>query len=529
MAKLLALEWGLREARVAVARTQGGSVVVEHAFAVDLGPRDPGQTFSDESVGSKVAQALAARGIGRTETLVAVGRANIELRQLTLPPSPLEELPDLVRFQALRQFTTIGEDWPIDFVYLDTSEDETFSVLAAAISPDTVSQITSTCQSIVSSSPKRLVLRAFAAASLLRRHDRGTTQPCRLMIDLLADEADLTVLVDEAVVLMRTVRLAVADDGTVQTKALLGEVRRTIASAQNQLRGRRVEKAILCGDGTDQSTLKEEIETGLSLAVELFDPFVDIEVDAALKANRPSHPGRFAPLLGMLMDEAAGATHPIDFLHPRKRAEAPSQSKRYALIGGAIAATLLLIAAGVYFKLSSMDAVIADLNEESVSLKKDVETANASIAQAKLVEQFLANDITWLDELYSMAKQLPPPEDAIFNELQMTTLQPSGAQIVLQGHTREAEQLSHLRESLRVQDRSIVSTGTSDDARRQDYNWRFKETVLLTKTIAIAPATANPGTGKPKAVANEPAATPAVNPAATSEQAPTSNQQSADQ
>ena len=64
MAKLLALEWGLREARVAVARTQGGSVVVEHAFAVDLGPRDPGQTFSDESVGSKVAQAsLAARAL----------------------------------------------------------------------------------------------------------------------------------------------------------------------------------------------------------------------------------------------------------------------------------------------------------------------------------------------------------------------------------------------------------------------------------------------------------------------------------
>jgi Tfp pilus assembly PilM family ATPase len=517
MARLLALEWGLREARVAVARTQGGGVVVEHAFAVDLGPRDAGQTFSDETVGAKVAQALAARGIGRAETLVAVGRANIELRQLTLPPSPLEELPDLVRFQALRQFTTIGEDWPIDFVYLDTSEDETFSVLAAAISPDVVSQIAATCQAIVSSSPKRLVLRAFAAASLLRRHDHGTAQPCRLMVDLLADEADLTVLVDEAVVLMRTVRLAIAEDGTVQTKALLGEIRRTIASAQNQLRGRRVEKVILCGDGTDQSTLKEEIEGGLSLAVELFDPFDGIEVDAALKATRPNHPGRFAPLLGMLLDEAAGATHPIDFLHPRKRPEAPSQSKRYSLIGGAIAATLLLIAAGIYYKLSSMDAVIADLNDESVSLKKDVETANASIAQARVVEQFLANDITWLDELYSMAKQLPPPEDAIFNEIQMTTRQPSGAQIVLQGHTREAEQLSHLRESLRVQERSIVSTGTSDDVRRQDYNWRFKETVLLTKTISLDSSNAGSPPGEASAAASEPERAP------SSTQVPTNN------
>ena len=82
MAKLLALEWGLREARVAVARTHGDDIVVEQAFAVDLGPRDPGQTFSDETVADKLAKALVARGLGRTETLVAVGRA----RRVVLDP-----------------------------------------------------------------------------------------------------------------------------------------------------------------------------------------------------------------------------------------------------------------------------------------------------------------------------------------------------------------------------------------------------------------------------------------------------------
>jgi len=499
MARLLALEWGVREARVAVARTQGGGIVVEHAFAVDLGLRDPGQTFSDETIAGKLAAALAARGLGRTETLVAVGRASIELRQLTLPPAPLEELPDLVRYQALRQFTTIGEDWPIDYVSLDTSEDGMFSVLAAAISPDMVSQITSTCQAGVSSAPKRLVLRPFAAASLLRRHDRDTTQPCRLMVDLLGDEADLTVLLDDSVVLMRTVRLAIADDGAVQSKALLGEIRRTIASAQNQLRGRRVEKVILCGEDTDQLALKQEIEGGLSLAVELFDPFEGIQVDSALSANRPKHAGRFAPLLGMLLDEAAGATHPIDFLHPRKRAEAPSQTKRNSLIGGALAATLLLVAAGIYFKLSSLDAKLDALKAESAAMQEDVAAANTSIAHAGAVEQFLANDITWLDELYAMAKRLPPPDDAIFTQLILSTSQPSGAQIVLVGYTREAEQLSQLQNSLRVEDRSILSTGTSNDARRKDYNWSFRETVLLTKTTSLDQSDASPATGKAEA------------------------------
>ena len=84
-----------------------------------------------------------------------------------------------------------------------------------------------------------------------------------------------------------------------------------------------------------------------------------------------------------------------------------------------------------------------------------------------------------------MAKRLPPAEDAIFTQLHFGTRQPSGAQIVLDGYTLEAEQLSQLRDSLRADGRSIISTGTSNDARRKDYNWRFKETVLLTKTISL--------------------------------------------
>ena len=53
---------------------------------MELGPSDPGETFADPNVGERVAAALAARGIGAVDTLVAVGRASIELRLLQLPP-----------------------------------------------------------------------------------------------------------------------------------------------------------------------------------------------------------------------------------------------------------------------------------------------------------------------------------------------------------------------------------------------------------------------------------------------------------
>ena len=205
MSKLLALEWDAHEARIVSARTRGKDVVVEEAFTVALGPRDPGETFADPDVGARIASALAARDIGRCDALLAVGRSSIELRNLQVPPSPPEELPDLVRFQAMREFSAIGEDWPLDFVHVDTGQnEESLTVLAAAISSELLQQLTDTCQA-ADVVPQHIVLRPFAAASLLGRQNRDDGR-CRLMVDVLQSEADLTVLVDGNVVLMRTVR-----------------------------------------------------------------------------------------------------------------------------------------------------------------------------------------------------------------------------------------------------------------------------------------------------------------------------------
>ena len=294
MPRYLALEWDAREARVAVARARGRDVVIEHAFTVDLLPRDAGQTFADVNVGEQIAAALAARNAGRCETLVAVGRASIELRRLSVPPAPPDELPDMVRFQALRQFTGIGEDWSLDFVPLDSGDPESFSVLAAAISPEMVEQIRATCRA-GGLTPQRLVFRPFAAASLLRRRDGTSPQPCRLLVDLLADEADLTVVVDDQVVLVRTIRLPASDVAGAPSRALVGEIRRTLAAAHNQLRDRRVEKVILYGDGEEQAAQKSLIEQDLEQEVETFDPFSQMQLGDALRAHKPEHPGRFAP------------------------------------------------------------------------------------------------------------------------------------------------------------------------------------------------------------------------------------------
>jgi Tfp pilus assembly PilM family ATPase len=476
MSQYLALEWDANEARIAVARNRGKDVTIEHAFTVQLG--EP--AAAGAGAGQKIAEALRQRNIGRVETLVAVGRTSIELRQLSLPPSPPDEMPELVRFQALRQFTTIGEDWPLDFVQLDTESTESTSVLAAAISPDLVAQIRATCQG-AELTPKRLVLRPFAAASLLRRHDRDSSHPCRLMVDLLTEEADLTVLDDKHVVLMRTVRLPSTDNIETQGRSLLGEIRRTIAAASNQLHGRRVERVILCGEGTDQAALKALVEQELSLTVQFFNPFDDLTLGSNLRANRPSHAGRFAPLLGMLLDEAAGATHAIDFLHPRKKPEPVNTRRQKVLIAATVAVMAMAGVLLVMMQLDSADGEIAQLRSQISGIKSKVVTAEKQRLNTAAVQDFVDNDINWLEELKGLSLQLPSEKDVLVTQLTAGTRVTGGGQISVEGFVRESAQIKEVQQSLRANNRKVVSTGGHEDPRRakDKYTWRFDETVMI--------------------------------------------------
>src|SRR5688572_15394320 len=121
MTRLLAIEWDAREARLAVATAVRGHARLEELVAIPLIPPEGQAELSDAEVARRIAAAVAERKLGRVETLVAVARASIELKPLTLPPAPDEEVPELARFQALREFNTLGDDWPLDYVPLSGS------------------------------------------------------------------------------------------------------------------------------------------------------------------------------------------------------------------------------------------------------------------------------------------------------------------------------------------------------------------------------------------------------------------------
>jgi Tfp pilus assembly PilM family ATPase len=426
MPQLLALEWDSNEARLAVAASRGNRVVIEQAFSVPLRAAAAADAEAvdaeavEPDVGAQIAAALSARGIGHVDSVVAVGRSSIELRQLSLPPAPDEELPDMVRFQAMREFNALEDDWLLDFIPIDTAADGARTVLAAAIDADLVGQIQRTCET-AGLKPQHLVLRPCAAASLFARSEPGGAEQLRLLVDLLADEADLTVMSGPRVVFLRTARLPgdplVALD---ESPALLAEIRRNVAAAQNQLGGRRVEAAVLCGRGEQHAALARLIGANLGVPATLFDPFAGLHLGGGLRDATTEHPGRFAPLLGMLVAELEQTGHAIDFLHPRRRPVPPSRRRFYA--GLAVAAGALVFAwlAFVQVQRYVLKSDLADLNAQLVARKAEAEKARKLAAPAVKIEEWRHSDLPWLDVLELISRKFPLAKETMALSVRFT-------------------------------------------------------------------------------------------------------------
>jgi Tfp pilus assembly PilM family ATPase len=422
MSRLIALEWDDFEARVAVAEVRRGSMTLEQAFAVALpaalAPGGTGAMISASgahdlgAIGRRIGEALLARGVRKTRTLVAVGRANIELKNLTLPPCPPEELPELVRFQAEREFNTLGDDWPLDYIPQPGAEHEPQTVLAAAISPDLVAEIEVTCQS-ANLTPERLVLRPCAAASLLSRMHPSDERKLRLLVDLLADEADLTVLAGDTVVFLRTARLPHELLESDPIRALLPEIRRTIAAVQNRFQGQYITEIFLCGAGADQESLVREIGRDLNLPAELFNPLTCCALSPELQSSLPKHPSRFAPLAGMLLDETSSGSAVIDFLNPRRRPKAQSEKRKYVLPAIAAATILFAIVAWHWYELHSLEQEIIAATETLKVQESKLPLAEERVATAALIENWLNGDIVWLDELAELSQEAPTNKELI--------------------------------------------------------------------------------------------------------------------
>lgn len=470
MTRLLAIDWDRREARCLLLNVSGRKLHPLWAGAAPLVDVADARGDSYPDISGSIRAALDEQAVRGVRTVVAIDRASVDLMTFTLPPAKDAELPELVAHQALRESPLAGDDASVDFTPATADPTEPRQVIAAVLGPQQLRRIHDICTA-VGVRPRRIVLRALAAASLYT-HLPSEGQEALVVVNVLADEADLTVLADGRPVFLRTVRLPAGLDEEGTAARLAGEIHRTLLVAQQgPLAGRGVDRLVLFGGREEHPLLAARLEEELSLPLTVLDPFKATGLSGSLM---PEQPGRFAGLLGALGDEAAGRPPAMDFLHP-KRPPKPIDRRRPIL---AAVALVLVALAGIGYSTYSQIAKLDEANQELADQLNDLNALlKKAAAQRQLIEAvrlWKASEVNWLDELRDLSVRLPPSRDLLLSRISLTPGRAGGGQLHLSGLVRDALVVTEIERRLREAQHRDVRSQRITPREAEDYRRTFE-------------------------------------------------------
>jgi Tfp pilus assembly PilM family ATPase len=473
MPRILAIDWDRREARALLITSGATGMSVSGAWTASLVTAE-GAGLEGKQIGARLAVAMSGAVSGKVTTLVGVGRDNVQMQLLSLPPAPESELPEMVRFQADREFTTLGSEAALDFIPLTGDAQTPHQVLAVALSAAGMAEARDVCEPL-GVELNRIPLRAAAAGALVYRARVVADDKVALIVNPFIDEADLTVQAGDKVVLMRTVRLPDSSQEGRQ-RALLGEIRRTLAAVRQQLADGKVDHVVVCGSASDS-----EQDTGLSDELEVpvtyLDPTTQAPSGLASQGVAADGLARFAAVLGMALTEADRRPPVVDFANVRRTAEGRRIGRVHALAAAAAVIGILAVVANLWRQASAPAKQLAEIEAAIAAMQPQAEPFEAITARAAAIEGWQATDVNWLDEIEQLArrirpepfssKEFPVNDDVVVTQLNLSRAGGAdavGGHVDLQIKAKSDSAIRDLEQRLRASGQKVVPGGVQRDS-----------------------------------------------------------------
>ncbi|MBN2217381.1 MAG: hypothetical protein JW719_08390 [Pirellulales bacterium] len=488
MPRQLLFELTGAEARVLLIAASESRVTIERSLVVALADGDEqlGQGAADQ----KIANALAAAGISRLDVIAVVGRADVELRLLTVPPTPDAELPSLVRFQAAQELPNLDDDAPLDYLPLDDDPAQPRRVLAAVLKPGLRQHLERICLAS-RLTLARIVLRSAASASLMLGEKPELRADCWLLVEILGRRVELTAVHRGQVVFLRHVLLsndpALADEAL---ESLVAEVRRTRVVVANQEEGQKVEPVLLSGRSQPRRVLAKRLGDAVGTSVVPVNPMTDSTVLASGVTLTEQDREYSMAMVGAAMDAAKGRPPAFDFLHPRQPPKPPSRRGMYVLVGLAAAAVVIGLVGFNWLRAARLQEEVIRLQKQSAALDPEVQRSEKVIAASEQVEAWLEGDVVWLDELRWLSDQFPSAADARLTSLS-TFNNRQGRGWTLGGLARDANAKAALDRGLQDAAHQLLPK-TSETVDGNRYRISFSSSVRIKSSSDSEPAKPKP-------------------------------------
>jgi len=425
-----------------------------------------------EATGQKLKEELRGQGFNKADATVVLSRWQSEIREITVPPVPDNELPDLVRFQARNEFISLTDDWPLDYIRLDQPVDGPHRVLAAAVCPKMMAQIQAICAA-AEITLKHIVLQPLAIVNLFSgQHESGQHQPrAQLIIRSSVDRADLSIAVDGNLKITRSIRFASDATPEKRSSLLISEARRTLAAASPIL-DTPIKHATVLGNEKRFKALGGDLTKGLSFTVDYVDAFELAPLGSQFE--RPEQTSGFAALLGSFASQRADGKHLIDFLSPKRVVVLhPERNRWLAIAGIAMAASLLLVIftwSSLGKKQNTIDELTTTLNRLTANNEGDANRPSVKQITSEVgeIDQWKLNDINWLKELKQLSDRMLTPDDVMLDSLTATAGQ-TPPKLDMETRLASVAKETELLNSLRERPYQLTQKRSSADTEDKDY------------------------------------------------------------
>lgn len=490
------------------ANVQGGKAVFERAEVLTQT-----EASSETSIKKRFAEIVRADKLGKAETIVVLSRNDVEVRPMVFPPVPPEELPDLVRFQASKEFNGYDPNAPVDFFITNKLDNVSRStlfpairegrdkskgkeksgreaksptasagapkhILASTIRTATLGKIRQFCDEL-GLNLRHITLRPCETAYLWRQSERFDPNRCVLLVELDATETSQAVLYLGEPVFMRSPKIGCPEDVSSSDFAarLIAELKRTRIAVRNEIEGVTVDEVVLCGVGKNHEILAKNVAQGLGIPVLTFDPWQNVSMSDDLKKLEKSE--RFASLIGSLHQRARGLSSEIDFCNPKKRPESTGQKQ--LLTGGlavAFCVVLFLMVFG-FLSQSALTKEVRTLQNKVNGLQKTSKTVAEQRTQLAEIDRWLADDVNWFEQLVWLSRQAPSAQELVLNELTMTAN--NGGTMALKSLLKDSSIVSPMEERLRDEHHDL-KTGEKGEVRgNPNYAFRYNLSIVLSR------------------------------------------------
>ena len=485
MPRILAIELIGAEARALLLSASESRITIEKSLTIGL---VSAEEKNAEDAGEKpqarleqtVVDALSKNDISRVETIAVVGRADVELRLLNVPKAPDAELPDIVRFQAARELPGIDEKTPLDYLPLaeTAAGEQTQRVLAAVLKSGVIDRLKKICHD-AKLTLSRIVLRPAATASLMLRQNPELGDGCCLLVEMLGRQVEFAVVHRGQVVFLRHMLLSGNPmESSQAADNLFAEIRRTRVVVANQENVETLEPVVLVGNSPDHGRFAERLAAETVADTRLIDPLPQSLVADPANAVSADQSGYCAGLLGAVADEVAGRPHAFDFLHPRRPPQPPSRRNTYVLAALVAASVVLAIIVLNWLQTAQLKADILRLEQEAVALEPQVEKSKKLVSDAGEVEDWLKNEVVWLEELAWLSQRFPEAKDVMLTSFSAIS-NSSRREMRLNGFVRNADIVSALPSGLHASTHKVVNEKRNENRSQKGYEIQYSSSVRI--------------------------------------------------